>query len=83
MIPFGPDHLKALYKNHGQYVSKIVQGVNDLVTNGWITREDAAQMKTAAAQSPVPDASPALIKPGSTLYPWPDTYPDWVNAGKP
>jgi len=35
-------------------------------------RCEAAQMKTAA-QSPVPAAPPALIKPEGTLYPWPDT----------
>ena len=45
-------------------------------------RCEAAQMKTAA-QSPVPAAPPALIKPEGTLYPWPDTYEDWVAAGKP
>ena len=46
-------------------------------------RFEAAQMKTAAAQSPVPAAPPTLITPEGTLYPWAGTYEDWVAAGKP
>jgi hypothetical protein len=82
-IPFSPERMKSLYKNHRQYVNKVAQAVDDLVRNGWVTPEDARRMKTAAARSSVPKAAPALIKPDGARYPWPDNYEEWVAAGKP
>jgi hypothetical protein len=52
--PFGQRTLESLYKNHGQYVSRVAQESNRLVREGLWLRPDAQEVIKQAAQSDVP-----------------------------
>ncbi len=52
--PFSDELLMQLYRNHGHYVSKVVQSTNALVAQGFLTHYDADKIKTEAAQVDVP-----------------------------
>jgi Alpha/beta hydrolase domain len=51
--PFTPDQIAALYKNHGQFVARWGQAAQDDVKAGFLLPADAADLKTAAAQSQI------------------------------
>jgi hypothetical protein len=51
--PFTPEHLAALYKNHGQFVSRWSQAAQDAVNNGFLLPPDAEDLTAAAAQSKI------------------------------
>ena len=47
--PFAPDVLKSLYPDHAAYVAKFSAATDRLLAGRWISSEDAAAMKAAAA----------------------------------
>lgn len=49
--PFDLATLRALYLNHGAYVSAVTKMANDNLKDGYITIEGAKELKTDAAQS--------------------------------
>ena len=49
--PFDDKTLKMLYPNHGVYVSKVNQSVNQNLKAGFIVQEDAKKIRVEAAQS--------------------------------
>lgn len=53
-VPFSNSVLDSLYKNHGQYVSQVVQETNQLVKNRMWVQSDGVSVKQKAAQSSVP-----------------------------
>ena len=53
-IPFSPELLAELYKNHGDYVSQVSQGVQGLLLEGFLLPMDASEIKVEAAQAVVP-----------------------------
>ncbi len=53
-IPFDHALLEELYGNHGRYVSQVVQAANELIQDGWVTKEDGEKIKTEAAHADVP-----------------------------
>ena len=50
--PLTPQVLQALYPNSAAYVAKFNAATDRLVAGRWISTEDAAAMKAAAAASP-------------------------------
>ncbi len=50
--PFTPEILTALYPDHAAYVAKFSAATDRLLAGRWISAEDAAAMKAAAAASP-------------------------------
>jgi hypothetical protein len=52
--PFSPETLRALYPDHAAYVAKFNAATDRLLAGRWISAEDAAAMKAAAAAAPVP-----------------------------
>ncbi len=54
---FGPEVMQALYPDNAAYLAKFNAATDRLLAGRWISAEDAAAMKTAAA------ASPPLPKP--------------------
>ena len=56
--PFAPEGLKVLYPDSAAYVAKFSTATDRLLAGRWISPDDAAAMKTAAAASP-----PAPPKP--------------------
>jgi Alpha/beta hydrolase domain len=48
--PFAPETLKSLYPDHAAYVAKFSAATDRLVAGRWISPEDAAAMKAAAAK---------------------------------
>jgi hypothetical protein len=53
-VPFTPQQLTALYRNHGGFVSAWNQATQRAVQSGFILAEDAQQLRTVAAQSSIP-----------------------------
>ncbi len=53
-IPFTHDLLGQLYKNHGNYVSQVVNEANELQKDNWVFPKDANAIKTEASQAGVP-----------------------------
>lgn len=53
-IPLDQALLEELYGNHGQYVSQVVHATNELIKDGWVTKEDGEKIKTEAAHADVP-----------------------------
>jgi Alpha/beta hydrolase domain len=51
--PFTPDHLAALYKNHGQFVSRWSHAAQNAVNAGFLLPPDAEDLTAAAAQSKI------------------------------
>ena len=52
--PFDEDTLDTLYRNHGKYVSQVVQVVNENLADGYIVKFDAQATKKKAAHSDIP-----------------------------
>jgi hypothetical protein len=52
-VPFTPDHLAALYKNHGQFVSAWGQATQNLVKDGFLLKPDANELTQSAVHSKV------------------------------
>jgi hypothetical protein len=52
-IPFDQATLDALYRNHGNYVSKVAHVTNDNVRDGFLLEEDGEFLKDQAANSSV------------------------------
>jgi hypothetical protein len=52
--PFSQSTLKSLYRNHGQYVSRVTREANRLVRAGFWLRPDAQQVIRQAAHGNVP-----------------------------
>jgi hypothetical protein len=52
--PFSQELLLQLYPNHGDYVSQVVQDTEQLVKDGFLLPQDAAEIKVQAAQADVP-----------------------------
>jgi hypothetical protein len=52
-VPFTPEQLTALYKNHGQFVSQWSQATQDAVQAGYLLRPDADELKNAAVTSQI------------------------------
>jgi hypothetical protein len=50
-IPFDEDTLDALYPTHGSYVEQVSAVVQDNLAAGYITKRDARETRTEAAQS--------------------------------
>ena len=48
--PFAPETLKLLYPDHAAYVAKFSAATDRLLAARWISAEDAAAMKAAAAK---------------------------------
>lgn len=53
-VPFSEDLLAQLYKNHGDYVNQVSQGVQQLLEDRFLLPWDASKIKTEAAQADVP-----------------------------
>lgn len=53
-VPFSPELLAELYKNHGDYVSQVSQGVQELLLEGFLLPMDASKIKVEAGQAAVP-----------------------------
>ena len=53
-VPFSEQLLQQLYRNHGQYVSQVVQSTNALVAQGFLPNYNINEIKTEAAQVDVP-----------------------------
>lgn len=53
-IPFAPELLAQLYKNHGDYVNQVSKGVQVLLGNDFLLPMDASRIKVEAAQAAVP-----------------------------
>jgi len=51
--PFDENTLNKLYRNHGQYTSRVVQMVNENLMNGHIVQQDAIETRIEAAQSDI------------------------------
>lgn len=49
-IPFDEEQLRDLYQSKGDYVRQVNQWVKQLVDDGWLLRQDAAEVRRAAAQ---------------------------------
>ena len=54
MVPFDHTLLKALYRNHGDYVHKVIHHTNELLKGRWVSEANAAVIKTEAAHADVP-----------------------------
>ena len=52
-VPFTPEQLVSLYKNHGQFVAAWNQATQDAVQRGFLLGPDAQELKTATAQSDI------------------------------
>ncbi len=52
-IPFDGQTLASRYRNHGKYVSKMARAIKDSEQEGFLLREDAATLRTDAANSGV------------------------------
>ena len=52
-VPYPPDRLAALYKNHGQFVSAWGQATQNLVKSGFLLKPDAEELKNSAATSQI------------------------------
>lgn len=52
--PFDDETLRALYRNHGAYVSAFNRSVNENLRAGYITKEAALEMRAEAARADVP-----------------------------
>jgi Alpha/beta hydrolase domain len=53
-VPFGRDTLATLYRNHGQYVARVVRETNRLVREGFWLRFDAGDVVEEAVHADVP-----------------------------
>jgi len=53
-IPFSPELLAELYKNHGIYVSQVSEGAQNLLKEGFLLPMDASKIKVEAARAVVP-----------------------------
>ena len=53
-ISFDKDRLEALYSSHADYVRQVRESVEDLQAQGWLTRENAAEIIREAELAPVP-----------------------------
>jgi len=53
IVEFSPEEIERLYPQHGKFVSRASQSVNDLRKRGYLLPEDAESMKNAAAASEV------------------------------
>jgi hypothetical protein len=51
--PFDEDTLRSLYRNHGQYASRVVRVVNENLADGYIVQHDAIETRKKAAQSDI------------------------------
>jgi hypothetical protein len=52
-VPYGPSQLAALYKNHGQFVSRWSKAAQKAVNGGFLLPPDAVELQNAAAQSTI------------------------------
>ena len=52
-VPYGPAQLAALYKNHGQFVSKWSNSAQTAVNGGFLLPPDQIELQNAAAQSKI------------------------------
>jgi hypothetical protein len=50
-VPFTPEQLDALYKNHGQFVSAWGQATRDLVKDGFLLKADEGELTQSAVHS--------------------------------
>jgi hypothetical protein len=53
-VPLPADTLSELYRNRGQYVSRINRRLMELVRDGWFLREYADQVRDDLKQTDVP-----------------------------
>jgi len=53
-ISFDKDRLEALYSSHADYVRQVRESVEDLQAQGWLTRENGAEIIREAELAPVP-----------------------------
>ena len=52
-VPFTPEQLAALYKNHGQFVSAWSNDIRQLVNGGFLLPADGAELQNAAGSSEI------------------------------
>jgi hypothetical protein len=52
-VPFSPDQLAALYKNHGQFVSAWGQATKNLVKSGFVLQADENELTQSAVHSQI------------------------------
>jgi hypothetical protein len=57
--PFSAERLKQLYPTHADYVKKVDQNVDRMLSQGWLTESDAAQIKADAADADIPPSGQA------------------------
>jgi Alpha/beta hydrolase domain len=52
-VPFSPEQLAALYKNHGQFVSAWSNDIQNLVSTGFLLAPDGVELQNAAGSSSI------------------------------
>ena len=52
-VPYTQQHLAALYKNHGQFVSRWGRATQDLVKGGFLLKPDASELKQSASRAQI------------------------------
>jgi hypothetical protein len=52
-VPLDQAKLDELYRNHGDYVSKVVNSASELQSTGFLRSYDKKKIETAAAQSDI------------------------------